>query len=225
MRPLSILCLVIQAVYGQALLVDRSLSAGQAMVRLGVPQGFLGDRFALGARGEVWVVDRLAVWAVADPNREEAERLGDLFGSVKLFGGIEAELPAPGQPAQPDCACHNLVVLKSGTLRPGMDAADTAEIQISAAGRGTWRVEFNGVRWSVPGGVPLQFGILATGRTAGQGQPRPVWFNSAAANPASHDLRLFDGSGKLLGRYAPDGLPLDPAVGFHVQVWGHRSND
>ncbi|HUI77442.1 MAG TPA: hypothetical protein VLY24_05985 [Bryobacteraceae bacterium] len=225
MRPLSILCLVMQAAYGQALLVDRSLSAGQGMVRLGVPQGFLGDHFALGARGEVWVVDRLAVWAVADPNREAAERFGDLFGSVKLFGGIEADLPAPGQPAQPDCACHNLVVLKSGTLQPGMDAADTAEIQISAAAPGTWRVEFNDVRWSAPGGVPLQFGILATGRAAGHGQPRPVWFNSAAANPASHDLRLFDENGKLLGRYAPDGGPLDPAIGFHVQVWGHRSND
>jgi len=226
MRPLSLLCLAaaLPGVYGQAPQVDRSWPPGQNAVKLGVPQGFLGDHFVLGARGEVWIADRLAVWAVVEPNRQADRRLGDLYESVKLLGGIEAELPAPGQPAPPDCACHNLAVLKSAALRTGKDAAETDDVRIFAAAPGVWRIEFQDVRWSVPGGVPIQFGVLWTERPGTRTQQRSAWFNSAGAGADKHDLRRFDENGRLLGRYEPESGRLDPAIGFHVQVWGHRSD-
>jgi len=96
-------------------------------------------------------------------------------------------------------------------------------IRISAGAPGTWRVEFDDLQWSVPGGVPLQFGVLGTGRPAGAGGPRQIWLNQARAGGSLHDIRLFDENGKLLGRYTPDGQPLDPVIGINVQVWGHRS--
>lgn len=194
--------------YGQALLVDTQFPVERA--RLGVPNGFIGDHFQVGSRGDVWVVDSLSTWVATD---ETAARPGDLFESVKLFGGIEAELPPPGAPPQPDCACHNLVVLKGGAIRSGEDAPG---LRISAAAPDLWRIDFRDLRWSVPGGVPIQFGVLATGR-------RHTWFNTASRTAAAHDLRLFDENGKLLGRYPAKGAPLDAALGIPVQVRGHRT--
>ena len=222
MRFAAIFSLVLaHAAFGQALLVDRSMSPQQGSAdRLGVPQGFLGDHFQLGDRGEVWVIDRLAVWAVADPSDNTPQHLGDFYENVRLSGAIESAIPAPGQP---DCACHNLVSLKSGALQPGSDVVNTAGIRISAAAPGVWQVEFEDLRWSVPGGVPIQFGVSGKGRMTGAAGQRHTWFNSAAAGGGVHDIRLFDDGGKLLGRYVPDGPPLSPLLGMNVQVWAHKT--
>jgi len=218
MRCLSILwvaafplVLVTQAAYGQALLVDRTLPADQdGAAPLGVPHGFLGDHFQVGARGEVWVIDSLAVWAVADPSAGFEPRLSDLYESVSLFGGIESQLPTRGQP---DCSCHKLVALQRGTLQPSADAP-TPPGYASPWMHRAWRVEFRDLKWSVPGGLPIQFGVLATGRpTAALGQ-RYTWFNHAAEDGGAHDLRLFDEDGNLLGRYAPKELQPNPSLGW-----------
>jgi hypothetical protein len=230
MRSLSIfwltapaLTVATHAAYGQALLVDRNFAANQgAAAPLGVSRGFLGDHFRVGARGEVWVIDRLAVWAIADPSNGGAPRLSDLYESVKLFGGIEARLPIPA-----GCACDKVVGLQRGNLQPGSDAADNAGIRITPATPGTWQVEFTDLKWLVPGGIPIQFGVLATGRPAGVlEQQRYTWLSHAAEDRGSHDLRLFDENGNLLGRFAPNGLPYSqqsPSVGMNVQVWGHKT--
>lgn len=185
----ALLLTLAQAAHSQALLVDHPYRATPA--RLGVPQGFIGDHFVLGSRGELWVVDSLSTWASAAAGH----------GTAKLFGGIEAELPT--DPAQPDCACHNLTVLKSGA--PGTD------IPASAAAQGVWRIDFQDLKWSVPGGVPIQFGILGAGR------------NTASPTTSLHALRLFDENGRLLGRYTVDGAAPDSALGLNVQVRGHRT--
>lgn len=231
MRSLSIPVLVVVALLAfgpaasaQAPLIDRAAGTQTNHARLGVQRGFLGDHFEIGVPGEVWIVDRIAVWTVQDPDGRMAEHLGDLYTSVKLFGGIEAQIPAPGQPVPPDCACHNLVVLKSGKLASGSDTPDTGEVRVSREGSAMWRVEFADLKWSVPGGVPLQFGVLGLEQTGDSAGLKGSWFNRAAAVGGTHDLRLFDENGRLLRRYAPDGARVDPSIGFNVQVWGHRSS-
>jgi hypothetical protein len=116
-----------------------------------------------------------------------------------------------------------LLPLQRGNLQPGADAADNVRIRITPATPGTWRVEFNDLKWSVPGGIPIQFGVLATGRPAGVSGQRYTWLNHAAKDRGAHDLRLFDDNGSLLGRFAPNGQPLSPSVGMNVQVWGHKT--
>jgi hypothetical protein len=227
------LVVVAYAAYGQALLVDRSLGADQrGAAPLGVSRGFLGDHFQVGSRGEDWVIDRLAVWAVADPSARVADasasaalRFGDLYEGIKLFGGIEAPLPIPA-----GCTCDKVVALQWGNLQPGADAVDNARIRITPATPGSWQVEFSDLKWSVLGGMPIQFGVLATGRPAGVSGERYAWLNHAfigsrraAEDQGAHDLRLFDENGNQLGRFAPNGLPLSPSVGMNVQVWGHRA--
>jgi hypothetical protein len=209
------------AAHGQALLVDRSLAADDSgTAPLGVSPGFVGDHFQVGNPKEVWVIDRLAVWAVADPSAGGAQPLSELYESVNLFGGIESQLPAPGQP---DCACRKVVAVQKGALQPGADATDNARIRITAVTPGTWRVEFNDLKWSVPGGMPIQFGVAATGRASGTLGQRYTWFTHAAEDGGAHDLRLFAENGNLLGRFAPNGLRLNPSVGMNVQVWGHKT--
>ena len=188
--PAALLLILAQAAHSQAVLIDHPFAAGTA--RFGAPQGFVGDHFVLGSRGEVWVIDSLSTWVGA----------ADVHGTVKLFGGIEAELPA-AEPAQPDCACHYPTVIKSG-------AAGT-DIRVSAAAPGVWRVDFQDLKWSVPGGVPIQFGVSGAGR------------NTAAPTTSLHALRLFDENGRPLGRYTLDGKSPDPTLGLDIQVRGHRT--
>ena len=215
MARIGVLFTLATAIHAQALLVDRASGVGTAWV--GVPKGFIGDHFSVGSAGDVWVIDALSVWVKSE---DPAARLGDIYESMKLLGGIEAQLPAAGEPAQPDCACHNLAVLKSGLLRSHANAATTADIRISAAGPGIWRIDFDDLKWSIPGGVPIQFGVLGTGRSGGG---RHAWLNSAISDTSSHDLRLFDDSGRLLGRYNSESAPRDGGVGFNIQVRGHKS--
>lgn len=215
MARIGALLTLVNAICAQALLVDRASGVGTVWV--GVPNGFIGDHFSVGSAGDVWVIDVLSVWV---KNEDPAARLGDIYESVKLLGGIEAQLPAAGEPAQPDCACHNLAVLKSGLLRSHTNAAGTADVRVSAAAPGIWRIDFDDLKWSIPGGVPIQFGVLGTGRSGGG---RHAWFNSAAADMSPHDLRLFDDDGRLLGRYDSESAPRDGGVGFNIQVRGHKS--
>jgi len=187
----AVVFILAQAAYGQALVVDQPYRSNAA--KLGVPRGFVGDHFVLGSHGEVWVIDSLSTWVSR----------ADLPGTVKLLGGVEADLSPQGTPAQPDCACHNLTVLKSGAVGP--------EIRVSAVAPRIWRIDFQDLRWSVPGGVPIQFGVLGAGR------------NTASRTTSHHDLRLFDDDGKLLGRYMAQDAPPDQALGIDVQVRGHRT--
>ena len=109
---------------------------------------------------------------------------GKSSAKVTLFGGIEAPPPKPGDP---ECDCHNLMPIQSTAMIAGA------------------AFDFKDVRWSVPGGSQIQFGVLGL-------VPRGV-------TGGSHQLKKFDAKGKLLGeREGGAGK-----TGIAVQVWAHLS--
>jgi hypothetical protein len=196
---------------GQILVVDRG--AKESPTSTGVPLGkrkgggFVGDHFQIGKAGEVWIIDTIRTWV------RSAGPLGNGFESVSLFGGIESPPPKPGDPPQPDCDCHNLMAIRSARLRSGTDELDSAGVAI-APGSGVRQVDFNGLHWSVPGGVDLQFGVMGVPRTSAS-----VWINLAVHMPDQHALKVFDEKGKFEGPYSDD----DAGAALYVQVWAHKS--
>ena len=206
----------------QILVVDRGMEGGAqaAGVPLGRTKGagFVGDHFRIGAAGEVWIIDTIRTWARPGESAGHAASLGDVFESVTLFGGIEAAPPKPGQPPEPECDCHNLMTIKGARLQPGADQPASPDVTVSPAAAGIRQVDFRSLRWSVPGGVDIQFGVMGVSRHG-----RQTWHNQAANMGNAHQLKIFDEKGKLEGPYVPDGEPVDGRAGLNVQVWGHRS--
>jgi hypothetical protein len=183
--------------------------------------GFVGDHFMLGAKGEIWVMDTIRVWVMPE---SDSSRLGDRFDKLLLFGAIESP---PTEPGQPYCDCHNLTTIRNANLRPGTDEANGPTLAITPAGAGTWQVDFRDLRWSVPGGVEIQFGVKGVGRADRGGKPF-AWQNRADRVDSDqvnsdHQLRLFDENGKLEGPYMLNGSPADPHIGLNVQVWAHKT--
>jgi len=85
-----------------------------------------------------------------------------------------------------------------------------------------WQLDFQDLRWHLPGGANVQFGVLGVSRPAPGGNARHVWFNHASTTSGKHQFRLFETSGSPV--VPPDGvLPADDSVGINVQVWGHLS--
>jgi hypothetical protein len=198
----------------QMLVVDRAPAAapGMRIARTGTP-GFIGDHFQIGKRGEVWIIDAIRTWAAAEENSSPPLRpLTDIFEQVTLFGGIEAAPPDPGQPPQPECDCHNLMAIKTAGLRSG-----ASDIRLTSGSGGSWQVDFQNLHWSVPGGVPIQFGVLG----AAPGGRRP-WYNQASRSDGGHQLKAFDENGKLEGPYTTRAVLLDDRVGLNVQVSAHK---
>jgi len=214
-----------QFLYSQALLVDQKLpetaiASGPAFRLESTGAGFEGDHFQIGSKGEVWVIDRIRTWVAGDAREIGPRKLGDLYGQITLFGGIEAEAPAPGQPPPIECDCHNLTPLISAPLQPGSDSPLADRLRVSLVGTNLWQIDFSNLSWSVPGGVFIQFGIQGRGRLAVGGGGGRLWSNAAMQMNTTHSIKLFDEKGKLLGpdsRYASD-----RSVGMNVQVWGHK---
>jgi len=103
-----------------------------------------------------------------------------------------------------------LMTIKSGMLRPG-----GSDVRVSAAG-GAWQVDFQNLHWSIPGGVPIQYGVM------GVSSSREVWYNQAAEFADTHNLKFFDPKGSLDGD-APKDVQTDSKVGLRLQVWAHRT--
>ena len=133
----------------------------------------------------------MRVWAVqaADP--------GDGFGKITLYGGIAADPPAPGQT---ECACHGPVALKTGPSDMGFTSVEGAP--------DVWQVDFRNLRWSVPGGTAIEFGVKATAQER-------FWTYAASPAKEAHRLRVFNGSGMLQAL-------LDSPKRISLQVWAHR---
>ena len=205
----GILLLNLPALRGQHLLVDRGLQRPDGMAA--EPDGgFLADRFTIGAKGEVWVIDRLRIWVRA---AKDGGKIGDRLESVALFGGLEA---APAKPGELECDCHNLVALESAALREGSDIAEGSKVRISRLEPAVWQLDFEDLNWSVPGGVAIQFGVSGR-RRADAGAAK--WSVYTVPAEAPHEIKLFDERGKLAGPYGKAGK--DPAAGLAVQAWGH----
>jgi hypothetical protein len=214
--------LAASAVFAQPnmLIVDRAASAAgnQPLGLAKDANNFLADDFQAGATGEDWVIDHIRLWAIPDPKApsSSAQHLGDMFQKISLYGGIAPDLPPANQPPTPECDCHNLPALKTATLEPGADTPKASDITISAKGQhdlpDTWQIDFENLSWSVPGGTPIQFGVL--------GEPRPgnggfTYFNLGYAGEGQH-LRLFSSIGKI--EHAVD--DQGPAR-MYIQVWAH----
>jgi hypothetical protein len=126
---------------------------------------FIANDFVVGAAKGDWVIDRIRLWAVADPKAPSPRALGDIVKKISLLGGIARDLPKPDQPPGADCDCHNLPVLKSTSIEPGSNTAGNRDVEIASGpqihGSPTWQIDFNDLRWSVPGGIRIQFGVFA----------------------------------------------------------------
>lgn len=188
MRPLffiAVCCMSMLPLDGQYLLLDRGLKdAAEPVVSVRPEAGnsgrFLADRFRVGSSGEVWVIDRVRVWGRFATGG---------FENATLWGGLESSDPAPGSF---DCDCHNLLALNR-------------DARASRLPNSSWRLDFDHLNWSVPGGVEIRFGVNA-----------PRWSAVTVRTRTPHQIKLFDAKGKLVG---PHGVESD--AGFAVQVWGH----
>lgn len=200
----------------QMLILDRGPAAGSS-TSLGLPkqsEGFLADDFQVGTATEDWVIDHIRLWAVPDPRATNPRDLGDLVKKISLYGGIAPDPPPPDQKPGADCDCHNLPALEVAALEPGSDSTDNPNVKVSSdQGSGTpliWQIDFENLKWSVPGGTGIQFGVLA------DPYPNYGWFYLASPAAAGPHLRVFSNVGKFQG-------PFHSAEGprINIQVWGH----
>jgi hypothetical protein len=204
------------------LIFDRSPSSG-ATQSLGLPkqtETFLADDFQVGADKEVWVVDHVRVWALPDPQATSSRSPGDLFKKISFYGGIAPDTPTHNQKADVECDCHNLPPLKTAILQPGSDSTDSPDVLISSNpgrdGLEAWQIDFENLRWSVPGATNIQFGILAEGRQVHDGDSSYTWYNLASPGADGDHLRVFSSAGKLQSAFHEEN-----AARMNIQVWGH----
>jgi hypothetical protein len=198
------------------LLLDRAPSA-ESVQSLGLTNrtnAFIADDFVVGAAKEDWVIDRIRLRAVADPKAPAPRALGDLVKKISLLGGIARDLPKADQPPGADCDCHNLPVLKSTSIEPGSNTAGNRDVEIASGpqihGSPTWQIDFNDLRWSVPGGIRIQFGVFAETNSG------CAWYNLATPSDPAEQLRVFSSTGKFEKAFTSP----SPAR-INLQVWGH----
>jgi hypothetical protein len=179
--------------------------------------GYAGDRFQIGKPGQLWVVESARTWVIPEDRVPRDGKVGDFFEKIAFAGGIEIPPPASGEP---DCDCHNLLLLQTGIFEPRRDEANTNDIRLTKVSPSLWQIDFRRLSWTVPGGSNLQFGVLGIGRPAGHAEPYRL-FSAAARVDTPNHLRAFSEKGKLEGEYTEPGLPPNTAI--RVQVWGHLS--
>ncbi len=203
-------------VSAQILILDRAPSA-ESVQSLGLTKqtdAFIADDFVVGAAKEDWIIDRVRLWAVADPEARSPRALGDLVKKISLLGGIAPDLPKPDQPPGADCDCHNLPVLKATSIEPRSSIAGNRDVEIVSGpqihGSPTWQIDFNDLRWSVPSRMRIQFGVFAEPNSG------YVWYNLATPSDTAEQLRVFSSTGKLEKAFTSP----SPAR-INVQVWGH----
>jgi len=200
---------------GQMLIFDRAPSSdsNQSLGLAKPSEGFLADDFQVGAAKEDWVIERIRIWAVPDLKATAPHGLGDVVNKISLFGGIAPDSPPPGQKPAADCDCHNLPTIKVATVEPGGNATDMKDVTIATIqqnGSDVWQIDFKDLKWSVPGGTNIQFGVLAESSSLYN------WYNLGAAPAQGQHLRVFSSAGKLQSVFQAE----TPAR-MNVQVWGH----
>jgi len=201
----------------QTLVVDRGLpSVGGAphAVERGAGKGFFGDSFQVGAKGEVWVLDTIRVWAAPGVAPACPKAAGELVEKMVLLGALDN----PRVPGQPACACHALIRIAGAEFRPGASGATDPQVKVVPEGS-LWRVDFGNLRWSVPGGVDILYAVRATDRS---GAPAACaveksWSLSGSAAPPGWRLFTFD-KDALEDGFGAENQPR----WFNLLVWAHR---
>ena len=224
----------------QVLVLDRSDTLRPAptseLYRIGWTkdhQSFVGDDFKIGAEGEVWIINAIRTWVVLEADSGHPRFPGDLYEKITLYGGIASDPAADNPGRNPECACHAPVALKTADLPRGGSSAQTSDISLAyvdeahnGSDRKTfdlWQIDFRNLRWSVPGGVNIQFGVKGVGREL-PGLKTPLWFNAAYPTQENHRLRIFDETGMLKSFFDVDGQVQDNStgLGINIKVWAHR---
>ncbi len=180
----------------QVQVFNRSMAnASSESVRSKDDKTFLADDFRIGKKGEGWMIDRVRIWAVQDGT----------YSSVTLFGGLLE--PTLGKQAKSpnDCDCHG-IIRSIKTLNIDQKASRDSK---------PTPIDFNDVRWSVPGGADVQFGTRATSGSGNSSRPQ-VLLGGAVAGERDH-LRAFDNEGKFQSLQASSTPPRRLAI----QVWAH----
>ena len=214
----SILLLLIPGpVFSQTLLLDRGVSpggdSGTTRIEASLDDGSLmGDDFTIGRDGETWIIDRIRTWVT--PNPVSATDLGTVFQGITFLGGLANDQAAV------ECACHNLLALKTGALSEKGSA--NPDIVIAPGSMpDQWQVDFQNFRWSVPGGAKIQFAIRAVPRRNSQRNSTARLLLTAVPVPGEHSLRIFapDGGFKsFLDKKAQDSTE---SLAIAIQVWAH----
>lgn len=180
----SILCfLAALPLAAQTLVVDRPLGDRPTVPQIieRGAQGAYADAFRIGAAGEVWMIDSIRLWAIPAPACPR--QLGDQIEKIGLYGALDNP-PVPGQPV---CDCHALVALATVPLAPGSSASGNPKAQLTSE-KGVWRLDFQDVRWSVPGGMDVLFSVRVTPRGTDGCHAAAGW--SLAATPGAKDYRM-----------------------------------
>lgn len=210
----------------QVLVADRGLAPGKPAsqpIEL-AGKGFLGDSFQVGKAGEAWMIDTIRVWAVPKTEAASCPRgitynLGDRLEKITLLGALENQ-PVAGQP---ECDCHALVTVATANLQKGSSDSANRDVQIAplnGRAKGSWQIDFQNVRWSIPGGLEVLFSLRATDRRKADCKLAGEWSLAAAPGNDGDRLRRFNLKG------VPEGFAeaAPEPVRISVQVWAHRAD-
>jgi hypothetical protein len=213
-RLIAGLCLA-APLASQVLVVDRGAAPAvpiSQIVERG--QGFFGDAFRIGSAGETWMIDTIRLWAVPGSSARCPRELGDRIEKLTLLGALDNP-PVPGQPA---CDCHALVAIAAAPLAAGGSRSLNSSVALSFE-KDAWRIDFQEVRWSVPGGADVLFSLRASPRKVDGCRAAVGWKLSAAPAPAGYRLHLLDKAG------VPVGLAdeAQPPRAIRIQVRAHRT--
>jgi hypothetical protein len=213
---LPVLLLAACPLASQTLVVDRPATAAARPQRVERPDGkILSDFFRIGAAGEVWMIDKIRVWAIPATGPACGAELGDSIEKITLLGALDNP-PVPGQPV---CDCHALVPLAEIPLAKGSSVSGNPNVTLTRRD-GLWQIDVRQVRWSVPAAADVLFTVRATARTKGACRAAAQW--SLAATPAVADYRLHLLDEKTVPIGPADAAPQPRTI--DVQVWATRTS-
>lgn len=208
---LAVLCAAPAA--AQMLVVDRPLRGAPQPVRIERPGGAFADSFRFGAAGEVWMIEKIRLWAMPLNGPGCGGELGDAIESVTLLGALDNP-PVPGQPV---CDCHALVALATAEFPKASSASSNPNFATTKQ-NGMWQLDISNVRWSVPAASDALFSVRVTPRPGSACRAGRQW--SLAASPErAHQLHLLNEKGVPMGLDEAEKNPRS----LRIQVWARRN--
>jgi hypothetical protein len=177
-------------------------------------EGGYADAFQIGAKGEVWMIDAVRVWAIPAASPGCSRDIGEQIKKITLFGALDNP-PVPGQPV---CDCHALVALATVPLSPAGSVSGNAKAKLTPE-KGVWRLDFHDVRWSVPGGMDVLFSVRAAARRLDACPVSSAWSLAAAPAAADYRLHLLNEKGVPIGLEPETSRPRT----IDIQVWAKRT--
>jgi hypothetical protein len=199
----------------QMLVVDRVPRGSPEVQPVERARGFYGDAFRIGAAGETWMIDAIRLWAIPSDAAACPKELGDQIGKLTLLGALDNP-PVPGQPV---CDCHALIAIATVPLAAASSQSLNPAVRLSFE-KGVWRIDFQEVRWSVPGDADVLFSLRASARKEDACRAAAEWRLAAGPAAEGYRLHLLDKAG------VPEGLAdaQKPPRAIHIQVWAHRTH-